>query len=278
MRDADIEADNQGQWGISGRTMVGEDTEVGLYYSRYHETFAFVAGSAGGPLVDSGGDLILLGGLPTDIVAGTSLLGLHQVYPEDLEMIGMSVATTLGSWSINGELAYRPDRPLFTDPFSVIGVPGAVNFEEHDTVSASVHGIWLGGALPLGIDSQVLLVQLGADYISGDLTNLSANSSITKEVLTPDDLAYGIALEWTGTWQGIRPGTDLALVIFLQKDIKGNSHFWGNFAEDRLLGGITLTANIGNDWEASAGYSWVDQDNSHFETQDVFNLSVNYKF
>ncbi|MEH6577659.1 MAG: DUF1302 family protein [Amphritea sp.] len=259
LRDSDIEADEKGQWGISGRTTVGDDTEVGLYYSRYHETFPFVQITTPGSASDLG-----------------SILGLQQVYPEDLEMIGASMATTLGDWSVNGEIAYRPDRPLFTN-LATFNAAGR-NIEEHDTVSASVHGIWLGGALPLGIDSQVALVQFGADYIDGDLSNLQANSSITKEVLTPDDLAYGVAVEWIGTWQAIRPGVDLSLDLFLQHDIEGNSHFWGNFAEDRWLGAATLTANIGNEWEASAGYSWIDQDNSHYETQDVYNLSVNYKF
>ncbi|MEH6579940.1 MAG: DUF1302 family protein, partial [Amphritea sp.] len=258
-RDSDIEADNKGQWGLSGRTTVGEDTEVGLYYSRYHETFPFVQITTPGSASDLG-----------------SALGLQQVYPEDLEMIGASVATTLGSWSVNGEIAYRPDRPLFTN-LATFNAAGR-NIEEHDTVSASVHGIWLGGALPLGIDSQLALVQFGADYIDGDLSNLAANGSITKEALTPDDFAYGVAVEWTGTWQAVRPGVDLSLGLFLQHDIEGNSHFWGNFAEDRWLGGTTLTANVGNEWEASAGYSWVDQDNSHYETQDVYNFSVNYKF
>ena len=258
VRDANQEADDDGQWGVSARTMVGEDTEVGIYYSRYHETFPFVTANT----------------------AGISATTLAQIWPEDLDMFGVSFATTLGEWSVNGELAYRPNRPLFGD---VIGKgylnSDLNNIEEHDTWSASVHGIWLGGALPMGIDSQVALVQLGVDYIDGDLSNLAAHSSITKEPgLTPDDLAYGVALNWTGTWQAIRPGTDLSLDVFVQYDIEGNSHFWGNFAEDRLLGAVTLTANIGNDWEASAGYSWVDQDNSHYETQDVVNLSVNYKF
>ena len=254
IRDADQTADEHGQWGISGRTMLGDDTEVGLYYSRYHETMPFVKWTG-----------------------GASALGASQMWPEDLDMIGASVATTLGDWSVNGEIAYRPNRPLFTQ----LGVANAAGegIEEHDTISASLHGIWLGGALPMGIDSQVALVQLGVDYIDGDLSNLAAHGSITKEPgLTPDDLAYGVALNWTGTWQAIRPGTDLSLDLFVQYDIEGNSHFWGNFAEDRLLGAVTLTANIGNEWEASAGYSWVDQDNSHFETQDVVNLSVNYKF
>lgn len=253
VRDPDIEASDSGQWGISGRTMVGEDTEVGLYYSRYHETFPFVKWTG-----------------------GASALGASQIWPEDIDMFGASVATTLGAWSVNGEIAYRPNRPLFT----TLGVTNAAGegIEEHDTITATVHGIWLGGPLAFGIDSQAVLVQFGADYIDGDLSNLAAQSSITKESLNPDDLAYGVAAEWTGTWQAVRQGTDLSLGVFLQQDLHGNSHFWGNFAEDRTLGAVTLTANVGTDWEASAGYSFTIQDNSHYETQDVFNLSVNYKF
>ncbi|WP_432474668.1 DUF1302 domain-containing protein [Amphritea sp. HPY] len=260
IREPDLEADDSGQWGISGRTMLGDDAEVGLYYSRYNDTFPVVK-FTGTPFV-------------------TSATGLSQTWMNDLDMFGASIATTLGSWSVNGELAYRPNRPLFQDMTSPAAFTNATvtNTEEHDTWSASVHGIWLGGPLALGIDSQVALVQFGADYIDGDLSNLQANSSITKELLTPDDLAYGVAAEWTGTWQAVRPGVDLSLAVFLQYDIDGNSHFWGNFAEDRLLGSTTLTAAIGNEWEASAGYSWVSQDNSHYDTQDVFNMSVNYKF
>ncbi len=262
MRDADQEAGKGGQWGVSARTLVGDDTEIGVYYSRYHETFPFVQLTVPGSPSDRG-----------------SFTGLQQVWPEDLDMYGLSVATTLGTWSVSGELAYRPDRPLFKDINGANGFSNGVNnVEEHDTIHASVHGIWLGGALPLGIDSQVLLVQLGADYIDGDLSNLAPHSSITRGSESVDDLAYGVAAEWTGTWQGAWPGTDVSLAVFLQKDLKGNSHFWGNFAEDRLLGTVSLTANIGNEWEASAGYTWVSQDNSHFETQDVVNLSVNYKF
>ncbi|WP_372835619.1 DUF1302 domain-containing protein, partial [Pontibacterium sp.] len=48
IRDANQEADDQGQWGISARTMLGDDTEVGIYYSRYHETFPFVTANNAG--------------------------------------------------------------------------------------------------------------------------------------------------------------------------------------------------------------------------------------
>jgi len=257
IRDRDQEPDDSGQWGIAARTTLG-NAELGVYYSRYHETFPFVTANT----------------------PGNSAFGLAQFWPEDIDMFGVSLATTLGGWSFNGEIAYRPDRPLFQSLGSpdVFTNSALTNAEEHDTLSASAHGIWLGGPSVLGLDSQLVLLQVGADYVDGDLSNLAPNSSITKGNESVDDLAYGVAFEWTGTWTGVYPGTDLSLDLYLQHDIEGNSHFWGNFAEDRTLGALTATAAIGTDLEASAGYSWVSQDNSHYETQDVVNLSVNYKF
>ncbi|WP_432698086.1 DUF1302 domain-containing protein [Marinobacterium sp. YM272] len=256
LRDPDQEADSAGQWGVAFRTAL-DNAEIGFYYSRYHETFPFFTANT----------------------PGTSATMLAQYWPEEIDMFGASFATTLGSWSFNGEVAYRPNRPLFMSFGSpdVFTNAELTNSEEHDTVTASVHGIWLGGPSVLGMDSQVVLVQVGADYVSGNLTNLAAHNSIT-DAASVDDLAYGAAVEWTGTWQGIYPGTDLSLDIYLQHDIEGNSHFWGNFAEGRTLGAVSATAAIGTDIEASIGYSWTDQDNSQYDTQDVVNLSVNYKF
>lgn len=133
------------------------------------------------------------------------------------------------------------------------------------------------GNLPLGIDSQAVLIQLGADYINGELNNLQAQYS-TENIPAPDRLAYGIAAEWNGTWYSVYPGTNLTLGLFVQRDFQGNSHFWGNFAEDRTTGTVSLTANIGNAWEASMGVNLINQNNPHFSTQDTANLSIIYKF
>lgn len=259
IRDRDDTPDDTGQWGIASRVFVTDNTEMGLYYSRYHETVPFIK--------------FTVPGSPDDLGSAT---GFQQTWPEDLDMFGVSLASTLGSWSVNGEVAYRPDRPLFTK-MTTFDSQGR-NIEKHDTVSASVHGIWLGSRAPLGIDSQQVLVQFGADYIEGDLENLRAQNYVTEELVSPDDLALGVAAEWSGTWYAVYPGTDLTLGLFLQHDLHGNSHFWGNFAEDRTQGSVSLAANIGNAWQAKLGVNWIDQSNSNYETLDNASFSVNYKF
>lgn len=269
-RNPDQDAKDSGQWGIAGHTTLG-DTEYGLYYSRYHETMPF---------------------LTANVPTGLSAFELAQFWPEEVDMFGASWSSTLGTWSFAGEIAYRPDRPLFGD---IVGKgyvntdPGEdflTNVHYNDTITASANGIWLGGQTLLGIDSQVVLYQVGVDHISGDRSQLAMHNSITREsegvaldtTRTPDKTAYGAAVNWAGTWQGIYPGSDLTLDVYLQHDIKGNSHFWGNYAEGRTLGSVSLIANIGNALEASATYSFTDQSNSDYEDQDTIGLAINYKF
>jgi hypothetical protein len=74
------------------------------------------------------------------------------------------------------------------------------------------------------------------------------------------------------------PATDISLDLFVQHDIKGNSHFYGNFAEGRTQASATVSALYGNNLEASIGYAMVDHEESDYEDLDTFNLAVNYKF
>jgi len=253
LRGSDIDARSQGQWGLSGRYFLG-GTEVGLYYSRYHDPLPVVTFTNGGTTV-------------------------QQTYIEDLDMIGASFATTLGTWSFNGEVAYRPNRPLLVDLDEFFFTQDGLAAEEHDTVSASVHGIWLGGPIFLGIDSQVALVQLGMDYVDGDLSRLAPQGDITRD---PDaevtQTAWGIAAEWDATWQAVVPSLDITLLLFGQYDFSGNSHNWGNFAEGRFLYSSGLNFAYGSPWEFDILYAGMHFDESSFRTRDTINFSVNYKF
>ena len=267
-RDPDEPAKNSGQYGVNFKTTIG-DTEYGLYYSRYHETFPFLRATG-----------------------GASVFGLAQIWPEDLDMYGFSWSSTLGNWSFAGELAYRPDRPLFGD---IVGKgyvnlnPGyefLTNIHRNDTYSLTANGIWLGGPTIAGIDAQYALYQVGVDHISGDRSQLAPQNTITRDdkqtalsaTVTPDKTAIGVAVNWGGTWQAIRPGTDLTLDLFVQQGLKGNSHFWGNFAENQTLYAASLIANIGNAWEASMVYSGMAQKTSDYEDGDTVSFAVNYKF
>jgi hypothetical protein len=84
------------------------------------------------------------------------------------------------------------------------------------------------------------------------------------------------------TWTEVAPTLDLTLQLFAQYDPYGNSHFWGNFMEDRLKYSATLVLDYSSAWQASLGYAGVsyfsDKYKTVFDRQDTVNFSVDYKF
>ena len=75
-----------------------------------HNTRAMAAG-------DPAGYAVTLTGEMRPVV--TQNMGLFLDYPEDIEVFGVSFATTLGSWGVQGEIAYRPEAPLQIDTDSL---------------------------------------------------------------------------------------------------------------------------------------------------------------
>ena len=272
------DASSKGQWGLSGKYMLN-DWELGLYYSRYHHFFPQYEYMSNPDFFDLEG------------------FRFREVFPEDQDMYGASVSTSLGMWTFNGEIAYRPDNVLMTDftgylpdsdktdpSVGLFFTKNGVSGEEHDTVNTSIHTLgWYGGG-PLGIDTNLYMLQLGWDYIDGDLDNLQANYAITDAVSTkPDENAFGIAGQWDATWQNaIINNLDVTTSLFAQYDFSGNSHYWGNFMEDRLMASFGVTGRYGSAWEAGVSYAMTeymsDDYDSNYERQDTVNLTVNYKF
>jgi hypothetical protein len=75
-----------------------------------HNTREMAAGDAGGYAVTLTGEM-------RPVV--TQNMGLFLDYPEDIEVVGVSFATTLAGWGVQGEIAYRPEMPLQIDTDSL---------------------------------------------------------------------------------------------------------------------------------------------------------------
>lgn len=130
----DREPGAAGQFGIQLKyyaEWLNNGTEFGLYFAQYHsrspfisffsadrscakdatDTATFLASCPDTPLAHA-----LLN--PNDPAGATSdALGLDSVklrveYPEEIQMYGFSMNTTLGDFALQGEVAYRPDEPL----------------------------------------------------------------------------------------------------------------------------------------------------------------------
>ena len=146
---ADQKPEDTGQWGAALRYYAEalNDTEFGLYFVNYHSRLPLASGQFGtqagianavgaaqaiqvaaatNPLFQGAlGQAAAASGQPVAAIVG----GLAQIaaidqygqttkyrieYPEDLQVIGLSFNTALGTtgWALQGEYSFHPDQPL----------------------------------------------------------------------------------------------------------------------------------------------------------------------
>lgn len=93
-----VKPDDGGQYGLAARYFsMPLNTEFGAYYINYHSRNPFVriTGTMDVPGVDFP--------VPTNY---------QVIFPEDIQILGLSAASMLGSSSVYGEVAYRIDQPV----------------------------------------------------------------------------------------------------------------------------------------------------------------------
>lgn len=102
-RGDDVKASDSGQYGVALRWFVESlnSTEFGFYYLNYHSRLPLISGSA---------------------VTSTALSSgrYWTEYPEDLKLFGASFNSNIGTWSLAGEVSYRPNAPLQIDDVEVL--------------------------------------------------------------------------------------------------------------------------------------------------------------
>ncbi|MDP2228358.1 MAG: DUF1302 domain-containing protein [Moraxellaceae bacterium] len=103
-RIADKPVNNDGQFGIAFRYNM-DATEFGLFYMNYHSRKPVAQSTtatynAANPLAAAA------------FIDNTTY---QLVYPEDIQMFGLSFSTTLGSVSVSGEVAYRPNDIILSE-------------------------------------------------------------------------------------------------------------------------------------------------------------------
>ncbi len=105
-RSGDRDARDSGQFGAALHYLYDPlDTEFGAYFMNYHSRLPMFSGTAAPQAIFSApGSNALL-------VAGNS--SYYVEYPEDIQLYGLSFATTLPSGTAwNGEISYRPNAPV----------------------------------------------------------------------------------------------------------------------------------------------------------------------
>ncbi|MDB5975457.1 MAG: hypothetical protein JWR07_2217 [Nevskia sp.] len=172
----DLEPRTSGQYGVKLDYYfenLNNGTDVSLYYENYHSRLPYASLFSGYPscgraegnargnnatdisslLLDCPNFPLFSSGDPRK--ATSSALNVQSVrfmleYPEDIHLIGASFNTTVGSYSIQGEVAYRPNKPMQVDAhdlaFAALGAQGT----RCGQAGTSCEGTGLLGALGVG--------------------------------------------------------------------------------------------------------------------------------
>lgn len=114
------EPDDMGQYGVRLNwfaDMINNGTEFGFYAMNYHSRLPYLSFMAADKSPLRNGT-----GLPLDVLTSCTLAGNDCLpidtasvlvdYPEDIHLFGVSFNTNIGSWSVAGEYAYRPNVPV----------------------------------------------------------------------------------------------------------------------------------------------------------------------
>ena len=91
-------ASDSGQFGVALRWFADQwnATEFGFYFLNYHSRLPVLNGTA---------------------LSGAALQSAeyYTMYPEDINLYGISFNTNIGTWAVAGEVTYRPNLPLQVD-------------------------------------------------------------------------------------------------------------------------------------------------------------------
>ncbi|HMB59721.1 MAG TPA: DUF1302 domain-containing protein [Xanthomonadales bacterium] len=99
----DVDPKNSGQYGGALRWYAEalNGTEFGFYYLNYHSRLPLISGRS--------------------ITTSAPSSGRYWTeYPEDIHLYGISFNTTVGTWSLGGEVSYRPNQPMQIDDVEVL--------------------------------------------------------------------------------------------------------------------------------------------------------------
>lgn len=239
-RTKDDLARDSGQWGVSAHFFapgLGSGFDFGAYFERLHSHNPY---------------------LNINPAAGT----YNLLYPEEIEIYGLSFSTIVGPWAVSGEWSHRPDLP-------VQGGLGVIGEMKQDQVQASF---------------QLQKIPRFLDYVP--LIPTADNSSLIVEIAkgwtndvptgaaTPIDDYWGFSANFTMDYlRAIAGVINLQPRLAFAWDVEGVSgESAPNFREDekaftvglgwdyliKLRGGLSYTRNIhGNE------RSWVEANVSY---------------
>ena len=344
---ADQKPEDTGQWGAALRYYAEalNNTEFGLYFVNYHSRLPLASGQygtlagigkAGGAAqaiqVAAATNPVFQGALaqaaaasgqPIPVIVG----GLAQIaaidqygqtakyrieYPEDLQVIGLSFNTALGTtgWALQGEYSFHPDQPLQEHETSIFGkglapivcalAPQTAGcpppehlpafhqsvlgkplkgYHEHDVSQMQATATRVFGPTA-GADSWVFVAEAALVHVHNlpDPKELPIDTPGSYEDgATSNSYGYRLAtrLDYNNA---IGPATVSPYLQF-QHDVNGYSPAPGGaFEEGRTALTLGVGVNYLERWRANLSFTNYNGDTNYLSDRDFVSFSLSYSF
>ncbi len=285
------EADDQGQWGAAFRYYWDAiETELGLYYVRFHDKLPTVSYVGQGL---SAGDVFYF-----------------TEYIEKVNLYGLSFNTTLGGVAFAGELSLRANQPTpissaYTDLLENLGVGEERGMVREPRITAIVNALYVASPTTLGFGP--VIRALGAQdltmigeiavvnypWLDDDVSYASPNGvapDIHATILgqridntwRPNDTSFGYQLRMQATYSQVFGGpVTLIPSVAFKHDAYGTTPDAGaQFIQGRMAVATQLEAQYQNDWKGLITYSNAfGNDRANFDTdRDFFQVAISYAF
>lgn len=251
-RGPDIRPSDFGQWGLGVRYRLTNETNIGLYRLRYHNTTPAP--------VQNYGDGVLIPGNGVLPPVTTALLGLQIPvtynirYFDGIDLTALSFSSTLFGANIAGELIYREGVDTLVDVDG--GLLGPVPTPTRSKIAQLLlSAIYVLGPSPAW-DAVTIVGEAGYVHVR-EVDEACGPTSCSKD-LTYDANAWGVSILSFVDYRNVFSGWDLQIPISFSGIAQGQSS---------LLGGLGALSGEG-DLRASLGAS--------FTRLQKLTLGVNY--
>jgi len=242
----EIRPDQSGEFGLNARwSPEAIDGTIGFYYRRYADKLpqALVTKSKNLPTYPVGHPLRAASGQP--LLDGSEY---SLIYPDKIDLYGISFAKNIGGISFGSELSYRHNTPLVA---KILGVPSPVDEpaggETRGPRGNTIHG--LVNAVGIVPDTPLFgSATWAAELVWSHLQDVTSGENLFNGVgyggcsfgrYKPvgdkwDGCAtknyVGMGLAFTPTWYQVLPGVDLSMPLSYSRGLSGNAAtvFGGN--------------------------------------------------
>jgi hypothetical protein len=260
---SDVEASDDGQYGIQAKYMSPWNMDFGFYFLNVHSREAYAVMVIDGDAADP---------------STYHPVNYYFLYPEDIEYYGASVDTNVGNYPLSLEVTYRRNAPLAAAP-AVMQVFGQSKVDNDDDpiwpVGQTLHFdiSSFSGSNPgrLFCDSYDVILEVGIDH----LLTVDKNEDLLDE--ETKDTAVMAQVHYEPKWYQVFPGWDFYVPIEVCYSPEGRASGMQGKAYGQHHGGyasIGVTGWYNAVWQTGLNYKnffgttgfdawdapWVDRD------------------